>query len=66
MIKGVKVRCQDPQMRLQNFWERDFVALEEMNLEDAACQSFESNNEVYRKGAVGSNCGKSGGGCGCT
>ncbi len=47
-------------------WERDYLALEEMGLEDKACKRFERNNEVYREGAVGANGGKSGGGCGCT
>lgn len=47
-------------------WERDHLALEQMNLEDFACQRFERNNEVYREGAVGANGGKSGGGCGCS
>lgn len=47
-------------------WERDFLALPEMSLEDAVGQRFERNSEVYREGAVGANGGKSGGGCGCT
>jgi len=47
-------------------WERDVLALPAMELDDALCQRFERNAEVYREGAVGANGGKSGGGCGCS
>jgi hypothetical protein len=47
-------------------WERDYLALEPMAVDGAACQRFEHNIEVYREGTVGANGGKSGGGCGCT
>lgn len=47
-------------------WERDYLALPEMAMDDAACHRFERNSEVYREGAIGANGGKSGGGCGCT
>ena len=47
-------------------WERDYLALPEMAMDDVACHRFERNSEVYREGAIGANGGKSGGGCGCT
>jgi hypothetical protein len=37
-----------------------------MAADNPPCHRFETNNEVYREGAVGANGGKSGGGCGCT
>ena len=47
-------------------WQRDYLALPQMNLDDTACHAFERSIEVYREGVVGANGGKSGGGCGCT
>jgi hypothetical protein len=47
-------------------WERELLSLTPMQGEASRCDRFERNVEVYREGAVGSNGGKSGGGCGCT
>ena len=38
---------------------------ETMKLENSALDSFESDFESYREGAVGGNNGNKGGGCGC-
>jgi hypothetical protein len=37
----------------------------DMELSDAAIESFESGFQTYREGPSGANGGKAGGGCGC-
>ena len=47
-------------------WEKELLALDAMQIDDAPVQRFERNDDVYREGAIGGNGGKSGGGCGCS
>lgn len=38
---------------------------EDMKLQSALCERFETNFQIYREAAAGANGGKTGGGCGC-
>jgi len=46
-------------------YQKMYVDDRDMALQDPGVQSFESNFQSYREGAVGGNGGKTGGGCGC-
>jgi len=46
-------------------YQKMYVYDRDMDLEDPAIQSLESNFQSYREGAAGANGGKTGGGCGC-
>ncbi|MCB0502770.1 MAG: DUF4266 domain-containing protein [Bacteroidetes bacterium] len=46
-------------------YQRTYLNDSEMDLSNKSLESFESNFQSYREGAVGGNDGSIGGGCGC-
>ncbi|MEZ5023472.1 MAG: DUF4266 domain-containing protein [Chitinophagales bacterium] len=46
-------------------YQRTYLNDSDMELSNKALESFESNFQSYREGAVGGNDGSIGGGCGC-
>lgn len=46
-------------------YQRTYLNDSDMQLSNKALESFESNFQSYREGAVGGNDGSIGGGCGC-